>query len=314
MNLTIAEREQVRRAAEETMRKRLDARKPDGAQYATGADDRAGRFIASTLTYAKAAVPVIAVLAAIASAIRTMQVTATIYAAAGSHPVGVAIAALAFTAAAEGALFTLALAAEGENMRRRAEKRTRHVTSFKTLAHALLVRLGMREPARYDELPDGGGGLGYVMLIAFLFTLSTNLYLGLKPLIGQLGAASLQDFLGSVWTAAADLQMTFIVDTAAALFAPLMALNAGHLTARFAAEIAQQSQAGRTAYERDLASWRDAYADPLATSEGNELLQEAIALRQQSKAARIKPAPVEMALSPIPLEHSPNGNGHSKTV
>lgn len=295
--LTIREREAARAQALDTMRKRLEERRPDAAQYTTSGG-RDGEIIAATLTYAKAAVPIMAVLAALASAVRTIQVVSTIYYAAGSSPIGVGIAALAFTLAAEGALFVLALAQAGEHMRRRSERRERHVVSLATVWRAFLVRIGRKAPLRHDELPESSGGIAIVIALALIFTLSTNLYLGLKPLIDQLGATSLQNFIGSLWTAPAALQMTFVVDLSAALFAPLVAFAAGHLTARFAAEIAERGQSARTAYESDLHHWREAYANPLATDEGRELLNEYLDLKLSSKAARSKKR------EPLPFGHT----------
>jgi hypothetical protein len=286
-DLTIREKEQAREQAGKAMRARLEERRPDALQYTT--ESRDSRVIAATLTYSKAAVPLIAILAALASSVRTVQVVSTIYASAGSHPVGVLVASLAFTLAAEGALFVLALAQAGEQMRRRAEKHERHVVSLANIWRAVLVRVGIRPALRHDELPEETGGIGIVIALALVFTLSTNLYLGLKPLIDQLGASSLQNFVGSLWTAPAGLQMTAIVDLTAALFAPLVAFAAGHLTARFASEIAERSQATRMAYERDMEKWRTMFADPLSTDEGRELLEEYQNLKLASKRARNKP-------------------------
>lgn len=284
IELTIREREQARQLTIKAMRERLQDRRPDSAQYATETG-RASRFIASTLMWAKAAVPVMALLAALASAVRTLQTASEIYTASGSHWIGVAIAAVAFTLATEGALFSLALAQEGEAMKRRAEKRPRRVTSLKTLWHMIAVRLGLREPLRHDQLHERDG-MGAVLWIAFAFAISANAYMGLRPLLQQTGAASLQDFIVSLVNAPGHLQMTFIVDMAAVLFPPLMALQAGHLTARFAAEIAEQSQSGRLAYESDMERWRTAYADPLGTSEGVELLDEYLNNKLMVKRAR----------------------------
>lgn len=285
MQLTINEREKVRQQTETAMRERLEARRPDAAAYESG-ESRAERMISQTLTWSKAAVPIIALLAALASSVRTVQVVSGIYTDAGSHAIGVAIAAAAFTLSAEGALFVLALAQAGENMKRRREQRPRHVASLARAWEGVQVRIGIREPRRYDELPEHGGRLGLVIGLALVFTLSTNLYLGLAPLVDEMGSSSLQAFIASLVDAPARLQMVFIVDLSAALFAPLVAFAAGHLTAGFAADIAATSEAGRRAYDRDLAAWRTAMADPLATDEGAELLTEYTDLKQQRKAAQ----------------------------
>lgn len=316
-DLTIREKEQAREQAVKAMRARLEERRPDALQYTT--ESRDAQIISATLIYAKAAVPLIAILAAIASSVRTVQVVSTIYTDAGSHAIGVGVAALAFTFAAEGALFVLALAQAGEQLRRRSEKKERHVVSLANLWRSFLVRIGSRPALRHDELPEESGGIGIVIALALIFTLSTNLYLGLKPLIDQLGASSLQNFIGSLWTAPAGLQMTFIVDLTAALFAPLVAFSAGHLTARFASEIAERTQSARLAYDRDMEAWRTMFADPLSTDEGRELFEEYVALKQASKQARkgaAKPESVPFGIiHPVPgvngsTKPMPNGNGH----
>lgn len=307
--LTIKERESIRQNALKIMRQRLEERKPEASQY-NSTDGKDSRFIASVLTYSRAAIPVIALLAGIASAVRTLQVVSSIYSAAGSPGLGVIIASISFTLAAEGALFVLALAQAGEELRARSSARHRHVTSLASLWRAFLVRLGKRPALRHDELPEKSGGIGFVILLALLFTLSTNLYLGLKPLVDELGASSLQDFFAGLWSAPANIQLTAVVDIAAALFAPLMAFTAGHLTARFAAEIAEQSQAVRGAYERDLNKWRDQYANPLETDEGRELLEEYMKAKLDQKTAKRKPVEVEVLELPL-LNGTYHGNGHS---
>lgn len=324
-DLTAREKEQVRAEVLKTIRARLEDRRPEAATYTT--ESRDSRVIAATLIYAKAAIPAIAILAALASAVRTVQVVSSIYADAGSHAIGVAIAAIAFTLAAEGALFVLALAQAGETTRRRAEKTSRHVLSLASVWRSVLVRIGMRPALRYDELPEGTGGIDVVIALALVFTLSTNLYLGMKPLIDQLGASSLQNFMASLWEAPAALQMTFIVDLTAALFAPLVAFTAGHLTARFASEIAERSQASRMAYERDMTLWREQFSDPLVTDEGRELLDEYLSIKVASKAARAKvkggatpetlpfgiTVPVPGAPEFISMNGHANGHGGAKT-
>lgn len=319
--LTIKEREKLRAEAVQVMRQRFEERKPAESAYTSG-ESRDAQIIGATLIYAKAAVPVIAILAAIASAVRTVQVVSGIYSDAGSHAIGVGIAALAFTLAAEGALFVLALAQAGETMRRRASKQTRHVTSLLSIWQGLQVRIGTRPAPRYDELPEESGGIGIVIALALVFTLSTNLYMGMKPIISKLGESSLQEFISNLWGASANLQMTFIVDLSAALFAPLVAFAAGHLTARFASEIAERAQSGRIAFDRDMQQWRAGHADPLATPEGQELLNEYIQLKLAAKKAtarRVEPQPVEvmpvMNITPVVIENPTpalthmNGNG-----
>lgn len=298
--LTLKEREQARQHAVKETRRRLEERRPNPAHYQSAG--REARIISAVLLYAKAAVPAIAVLAALASAVRTVQVVSSIYTEAGSHPVGVAIAALAFTLAIEGTLFTLALASEGEALRLRAARAARHVGSLRGVWYALLVRLGVKEPLRYDQMPESSGQIGVVLVLALLAALATNLYLGMQPVLRQVGASSVQDFLRGLWDASANVQMTFAVDLVLALFAPLVAFAAGHLTARYAAEIAESAQAGRVAYERDLEAWRAAYADPLATDEGAEVFTEYLEYKKQVKTARSKANPTLPPVEPPPVE------------
>lgn len=188
------------------------------------------------MAWSKACVPIIAFLAALASAIRTVQTTAEIYRASGTDPHVVPIAAGAITFSVEGALFLLALAQENQRLRWRSARRKRYVTSIRTIARAISVRLGRDEPLTYDQMPESDNGLNTLIWIAFSFALASNLYLGLKPLTEQMGSNSLQSFVSGIVNARADLQLSFVVDLAAVLFPPLMAFKAGHLTARFASE------------------------------------------------------------------------------
>ena len=298
--LTVRENEQLRKQATESMRRRFEERKPDPSLYEQSSD-RAGEMIVRILVGARLAVPLIALLAALASAVRTVQTASEIYTASGSHPIGVAVAAIAFTLSVEGALFALALAQEGQRMRWRAEGRKRHVTSWATIKRGVQVRLGRAEPLRHDELPEHTGGLGVVMLIAFFFAVAANAYMGLRTLVETIGATNLQSFLVGLVDAPAQLQLTFLVDFAAVLFPPLMALKAGHLTARFAAERAEQTQAAKAQYVHDLAAWRAAWNDPLSTEEGQELLQEYINHKLLSKQARAATARAQGEQSQFPF-------------
>lgn len=323
MSLTVKEREVVREQAARAMRERLKEREPRLEQYQT-AQTRAARMIAGTLVWSKAAVPLIALLAALASSVRTIQTAAEIYTASGSHPLGVALAAIAFTIATEGALFALALAQEGEAMKARAEKRPRHVTSLKTIWDAILIRIGAKQPPRWDQ--DHGSDVSVVIWIAFAFAVAANAYMGLKPLVTQQGEGmSLQAFISSLVGADARVQLSFLVDMAGVLFPPLMALKAGHLTARFAAEVTETGRAGLLAFERDMEAWRAAYANPLASDEGQELFTESVAIREQSKAAREAAKRGETApfgssvltadgLAGGKMIVSANGHGGGKTV
>lgn len=320
ISLTISEVERIRTDAESAMRSRLENRRPREDQYASEGDGKAARLIGTTLLWAKAAVPLIALLAALASSVRTLQTASEIYTASGSHPVGVLVAAIAFTISVEGALFALALAQEGQRMKHRAEKRPREVWSVVGMWHSIQVRIGIREPKRHDELPQRDN-LGLVIFIAFTFAVMANAYMGFRPLLDQVEAASLQSFVAGLWTADGALQLTFLVDLFAVMFPPFMALTAGHLTARFAAEIAEAASGGRVAYERDLAKWRTDFAQPLATAEGAEFFQEQLENRLLAKAARHRdkygssqeqpPAPLPGTADPEPVPVSANGSSGS---
>jgi hypothetical protein len=284
--LTVHEENRARQQVEKLIRQRQESRRPDPAHYATDDGGRATRFIAAVLNYSRAAVPIIALLAALASSVRTVQTASEIYTASGSHPIGVAIAAIGFTIGAEFALFALALAQENENLKRKRSHQRRHVASLAGVAKGIRVRIGVVEPLRYDELPERDG-LGIVMGIALVFTIASNAYIGLRPLLNEVGASSLQTFFAGLWNAPAHLQLTFVVDTVAVLFPPLMALAAGHLTARFAADVSQTATDGEMQFRQDLADWRTTMNDdPLATEEGQTLLQEALQKRLIQKAAK----------------------------
>jgi len=282
--LTTSEQEQARTHAIKLMRARLEQRRPQEERYTDGAA-RAGRMVGNVLFWSKAFLPVIALLAAIASSVRTVQTASEIYSASGSHPIGVIIAAIAFTLSVEGALFVLALAQEGERMALRAQQRPRHLMSLKNLVRGLQVRIGIREPLRHDEL-NAESNLASVMLIALLFAISANLYMGMRPLINAVGAVSLQALLQTLWTAPANLQLTFVVDLAGVLFPPLMALAAGHLTARFAADFTEQTRASQQELNASRSAWREAHENPLASQEGQALLDSILEERRHAKQGR----------------------------
>ena len=284
VELTAHEYSSTRMRAVKQARKDLEDRKPLRENFQTEVAP-AAKLVTSVLLWTKLFVPVIALLAAVASSVRTIQTASEIYTASGSHPIGVALAAIAFTLSVEGALFVLALASEGERLKLRAAGQPRRVLSLKTIHEAILVRLGRIEPPRYDELPEKTSFTS-VMAIAFLFAVAANAYMGLRPLLEEIGTMSLQAFIGTIWQAPADLQMAFIVDVAAILFPPLMALSAGHLTARFAAEIAEQSQSGQIEFDQALEEWRVAYGDPLSTNDGQRLLKLYIEDKKRSKAKK----------------------------
>lgn len=322
MSLTLREKEAIRDQSVKALRARLQERQPRLDQYQVN-QGKAAHFISGTLIWSKAAVPIIALLAALASSVRTVQTASEIYSESGSHPLGVILAAIAFTVATEGALFALALAQEGEAMKARAEKRPRHVISLKTVWNWLLIRLGQAQPPRWDQTPHSTG-IGPVLWIAFAFAVAANAYMGLKPLIAD-NQQSLQEFVAGLANAEASNQLKFLVDLAGVLFPPFMALQAGHLTARFAAEISEQGRAGLVAYEKDLESWRGAYANPLETEEGQELYRELLAQKETVKAAREaskareavpfgSSVPTQAGPDVGPMIVSVNGSGGAKTA
>jgi hypothetical protein len=282
--LTSSELEQVRSQAVRLMRSRLEQSKPNPDLYVLTIG-RASRWVTALLVWSKAFIPLIALLAALASSVRTVQTASEIYASSGSHPVGVILAAIAFTVSVEGALFVLALAREGEQISLRKQRKPRHVQSLRSLWYGIQVRIGLREPRRYDELPEQTHLEG-VMLIAFLFAVMANLYMGIRPLMREIGSMSLQEFFSSLWSSPASLQLTFLVDFAGVLFPPLMALAAGHLTARFAAEFTEQSRQSQDAFETETAQWRDHYENPLNSDEGQQMLAQLMNEKRRAKALK----------------------------
>jgi len=317
-DLTIRQREAVRDGVRDAMRKRLEERKPSPAQYESSTGG-AGLVISQTLSWAKALMPIVVLFAALASSVRTVQTASEIYTAAGSHPVGVLIAAVGFTLGAEAALFILALAQEGERRRRIAEGRPRHVGSLAGLLRALAVRIGIKRPVDYQNMPDSSGA-GIVIAVAFLFAVAANFYMGMQPILQELAASSpgmsLQAFLSTLTTAPAGLQVQFIVDVAAVLFPPVMALTGGHLVARWGGELAAEAENTAALYRQDMQHWREAWANPLDTREGAELLRLELQRKQDAKRARYQQQQPEPAAAvnptPVRLEahHNGNGNGH----
>src|SRR5690349_10443329 len=83
-------------------------------------------IIHGTLVWSKAFVPAIALFAAVASSIRTVQAITEIYTASGTSPAFVAVAAVAFTLSVEAALFVLALAQENQRLKWRSARKKRH--------------------------------------------------------------------------------------------------------------------------------------------------------------------------------------------
>jgi hypothetical protein len=236
------------------------------------------------LSWAKFGVVPVALAAGIASAIRNVSAVFENYSAAGAHD-GVAIlAALAFVVSVEVAVFIVALARAGVEMRRRSENRPRHVTSLRTLYRGLQVRLGTAEPLSYADLPERDT-LGLVLWLAVGFAVVANLAVALAPMLGET-QQPLQDYLAGLAAAPGRQQVTFILDVALALLPPALALVGGELTAKFAREFAQQGEQGKAEYRVDLAAWRAAWQDPLSIDEGEEYLLDLLNDKARRKLAR----------------------------
>jgi hypothetical protein len=283
----------------------------------------ARRIIHQTMLWSKAFVPVIALLAAVASSIRTVQTTAEIYARSGSDPRFVVVAALAFTMSVEGALFLLALAQENQRMKWRQAHKPRHVTTLRTIVYSINVRLGRVEPLSYDKMPDNDSGLSALILVAFLFAIASNLYLGMRPFLEQVGKVPLQSIFVQLWHAEASVQLTFIVDMAGVLFPPFMALKAGHLTARFASEVSSaQSRTNRVqdrmqeaSSERNVKAFkktpRERVVEHLAEHPEDEALsQHKLAKKIGVSVGTVNAVIKEIRASTKPVEHSENGRHH----
>ena len=286
VQLTASEQEQVRQQAIRAMQKRLEIIKPDVTQYVAEMPKMA-RWIDWTLQMSKAIIPVIALLAALASSVRTLQAVSEVYTASGSHAIGVGLAAFSFTISVEVCLFVVALASENERMNARRRNQPRRVFTLLGVWQGLMVRIGIREPLSYAEMEESIN-LFAITALAFTFAIVANTYLGLRPILSEIGAVSLQDFVVSLWDAPASLQMTFILDFISVLFPPAMSLAAGHLTAKFAAEITEESRGMKQAYEQALETWQKNYMYPLNTDEGQELLEAIVAERLHRKSTRRK--------------------------
>jgi hypothetical protein len=271
IQLTATEREAVYQQAFKLMRNRIENLEPQAAQYRVSGD-KFSNSIEWTLNASKAFIPVIAILAALASSVRTMQTAAEIYTLSGSHPIAVALAAICFTISVEGALFVLGLISESQKMQARNENKPRRVFTLKGLWEGLLVRIGLREPLQYNQIDDSIN-LTLITIIAFSFAVAANLFIGIKPLLGEIGVSSIQTFIHGLWDAPARLQLTFLVDMFAVFFPPIMSVVSGELTARLGAEITVKSQASKFSYERDFAEWQAHFNHPLDSAEGQAFLE-----------------------------------------
>lgn len=198
----------------------------------------ARRFVHNILMWSRALVPVIALLAAIASAVRTYATTFRIYQNSGIDERTSVAVSLAFTVAVEGAIFTLALAREWQQIKWRQAHKKRHIVTLPSIWHGIKVRIGKAEPLTYDQMPESNNLVTLMIWIAFSYALISNVNMGIRPLIAELGSSNLQTFFAGLLNASANIQISFIVDLASVLFPPFMALVAGHQTARFASEFA----------------------------------------------------------------------------
>lgn len=207
------------------------------------------RFVYYTLMWSRALVPVIALMTAFASAVRTYQTTKEIYLSGGTEPGLATLVSLAMTIGVEGAIFGLALAQEWQSIKWRQSRKRRRVFSLKTVTNFVNERLGRTEPLSYDQLPERGNLLNLVLYIAFGYALVSNFNIGVRPLIEKTsGTASFQTFISTLVNAQASVQIQFFVDLVSMMFPPFMATVAGHLTARYASEVTaslNRSQAPR---------------------------------------------------------------------
>lgn len=286
----------------------------------------ARRVIYQTLLWSKAFVPVLAILASIASSVRTVQAISEIYASSGSDGRVVVITALAFTISVEGALFLLALAQENQHIRWRQTKKKRHVLTLRTIGRSIAVRIGFKEPLSYDQIPESDGGIQTLILIAFSFAIATNFYLGMKPILAVIGSTTVQSFIGKLLNADANVQLMFIVDLAGVLFPPFMAYKAGHLTARFAAEVAASQN--RTSAPRERSTKATSEQPVERSSKGarerviehlNEHPEDVQKVSQQklAKQLRVSVGTVNSVYKELrsperSIEHSSNGHGNPK--
>jgi hypothetical protein len=273
--ISVREQEKLRATAIRMQRARLENEKPQMGHITA---NRTLIWIERIFDGSKLFIVPIALLAAIASSVRTIQTAAEIYTASGTHPIGVVIVGFAFFISVEGALFVLALALEAENIR---HSHTKQIVTLRTIWQGILVRLGLREPLPVPA--SQRGNLKLVIAIALTFAIAANAYIGIRPLTAALGDVSLQQFFNSLWHAPAQLQITFIVDFAGIIFPPLMALAAGHLTAGYAAEASQRLEIFREEYRMALKNWQQRYEQPLETPEGQALLASLIAEKQKAR-------------------------------
>lgn len=196
----------------------------------------AARITVGIFSWSQVFLPLIALLASFASAVRTFQAASEIYQAGGASPVVILVVSVCITLAAEGAIFFIALSQERQHIQWRLSKRKRHVTTIKTIWRSIRVRLGREEALTYDQMPESDTSLSILIAIAFFIALVSNFYIGMRPLIDELKSETVQSFISGLVNAPAHIQTDFFIDTAFAIFPPFMALVAGRLNARFASK------------------------------------------------------------------------------
>jgi hypothetical protein len=282
------------------------------------------RIIYLTMMWSKALVPVIAFFAAVGSAVRTFQTTAEIYTAGGTSFWAAVGVSLVITIAVEGAIFGLAMARQWQEIKWRQARKKRHVMSLRSVWRSVQVRIGIQEPLSYDQLPESNGVVTLVMFIAFSYALISNFNMGVRPLIDKIGgSSSLQAFMSSLLTAPATIQISFIVDSASILFPPFMALAAGHLTARWSAEIVtsmnrtgdkperKRTTQAEARVEQSSKGARERVVDHLLEHpEDAGLSQQKLAKKLKVSAGTVNAVYKERRSTEYSIEHSSNGHSH----
>lgn len=197
------------------------------------------RFIYRSFQLSRAIVPVLALLAGFTSAARTVQAMSELYAKSGTSAIFVPLVAGSFAILAEGALYLIALYSEAERIKWRQARKRRHVTTLRTIVRGIAVRLGLREPLPYDQLPETSSGSSLVIALAFGLAITANLFIGTRPIMGIVADRSLQVFLASLVNAPAETQLAFLMDMMGVLFPPIATYALGHWAAKHAFEVSQ---------------------------------------------------------------------------
>lgn len=288
---------------------------------------RPAHIITLTMMWSKVLVPAVAFFAALASAVRTFQTTAEIYTAGGTSVWASIGVSFAFTIAVEGAIFGLSMARQWQELRWRQSRKKRQVTSLKSIWRSVLVRIGVVEPLSYDQLPESNNVVTLVMLIAFSYALISNFNIGVRPLVEKIGgSSSLQMFMSTLMNAPASIQISFIVDSASILFPPFMALAAGHLTARWAAEAITSTNRSTATTERKRRTTNEASSEQESERsskgarervvewlaehpEDHSLSQGKLAKKLQVSVGTVNSVIRDLRSTERSIEHSSNGTG-----